>query len=134
MALNDRVGPQLPGSDNEQFNYGLDYSGLVDSDAAIPGMPSQVLPNDANMGALSMPVGLGGDTDNQFGNVELFDNPVPGYDISSQFDSMAQLPTDSHIETLVNESMYGSQVEQPFVEVEETATALIGPDEPEGQQ
>jgi hypothetical protein len=62
MALNDRPGVQLPGSDNEQYNYGLDYSGLADSDAGIPGMPSQLLPTDQNMGAVSMPVGVGGDT------------------------------------------------------------------------
>src|SRR6266568_8890937 len=105
------------GSGDVQYYTGLDYNGLADSDASIGAMPSQVLPSDFNIGAVSADVGTGmrdaqvglnSDGSAQFSD-SLDDRPNTG------MDSMAQLATDSHEELLENSSMYGEQEALPFV-------------------
>jgi hypothetical protein len=60
MALQDYNSTQMSGGSEEGFNFGLDYSGLAQADAAnIAGMPAQIEPgNDGvNIGAVSQEVG-----------------------------------------------------------------------------
>jgi hypothetical protein len=57
MSIDQNIGVQLPGSDQEQFNYGQDYRGLAVPDASIGAMPEQVLPDSFDIGALSADVG-----------------------------------------------------------------------------
>ncbi len=124
MAIDDNTGIQLPGSDEEQYAYGLDYRGLQ-GDTPTGGYP-----------------GIGGTENGLDVSGGSINNPGVGTDGSSLFnDSQIQIDQggmDSmqgvsgldgiHVEQLSGEQMYAEQASLPFeFPLGESAEPLIEP-------
>ena len=113
------------------FSTGEDFSNLFGPDAAIPGMPAQLLPDSANMGAVSAEVGTGMpdvmaglDSDGTF---QFFDSQDDRQFIG--MDALQGVVDDRHVEILRDEQMYSSQATLPMPEIAETSEPLIASDE-----
>jgi hypothetical protein len=106
MAIDDNTGVQMPGSDQEQFAHGQDYRGI------------QPAPNVGGVGVGNLSAPSQAQQDSMRGldsnAADLFNDGVHGAD-GGGMDAMRGLASgQQHEETLVNDSMYGSQEAYPF--------------------
>jgi hypothetical protein len=125
MALEDHANQQMPGGDNEQFNYGQDFNGVNPDMAALP----QGVGGLGELGGAGE--AKGADFDAMAGldsyATDMFNDGAHGADAGGTNAMQGLADGMQHIETLANEQMYGSQVPQPFPAIPETANPAVEP-------
>jgi hypothetical protein len=119
MAIIDNPGSQLPGSDNEQFQYGGELGPGSEAGSQVPGLPEQLLPGMGDggyMGAMSGQTGLQQNRDSLYNSdgSNMFNDTLDSRTYSGG-NSMEGLALENPpVEVLANENMYGMQGPNPL--------------------